>query len=168
MGWISDLVSGGPARMRPPSFAGRSFEGKGALPPPGPKEVQIATAVLLIEVSAADHEVDPREREAIVAGLESAFGLSPDETAEVVEVAGNRSADSISLYEFTRLVDRAFTPEQKGTVIELLFRVAFADGRLAGEEEHLIRKAATLLHVERPAYLAAKTRARTAHSEGAE
>ena len=57
-------------------------------------------------------------------------------------------------------MDRAFTGEQKATVVELLFRVAFADGRLAGEEEHLIRKAATLLHVEHPAYLAAKARAR--------
>ena len=154
MGWISDLVAGGSGKSR------RSFSGKGPLPPPGPREVQIATAVLLIEVSAADREVDPRERRAILDSLSSAFGLSPAETAEIVEVADSRSADSISLYEFTRLVDRAFTGEQKATVVELLFRVAFADGRLAGEEEHLIRKAATLLHVEHPAYLAAKARAR--------
>ena len=150
MGWISDLA--GSRRRRPE-----------APPPPprSPRDVQIATAVLLLEVSGADHEVDERERREILASLESAFALSPEETAEIVAAAGRRSAEAVSLYEFTRLVDRSFPPEQKATVIELLFRVAFADGRLAGEEEHLIRKAATLLHVEHPAYIAAKLRAKS-------
>ena len=74
-------------------------------------------------------------------------------------IAGQRSAESVSLYEFTRLVDQNFTREHKTTIIELLFRVAFADGWLAGEEEQVIRKVATLLHVEHPAFIAAKRRA---------
>lgn len=149
MGWISDLVSGGRRRREhsPP-------------PPPSPRDVQIATAVLLLEVSAADHEVDEREEREILRSLESAFGLSPEETAEIVGVAGSRSAASVSLYDFTRLVDRSLSKANKATVIELLFRVAYADGWLAGEEEHIIRKVATLLHVEHPAFIAAKLRAK--------
>ena len=156
MGWIRDLVAGRPGRQAP----------AGPLPPPDPGDVRIATAVLLIEVSAADDEVDPRETEAIVAALRDAFGLSAGETGEVVALAGKRSREAVSLYEFTRLVDRAFTREQKATVIELLFRVAFADGRLVGEEEHLIRKAATLLHVEHPDFIAARMRAKPATTTG--
>ena len=149
MGWISDLVSGG--RRRPEHAPP---------PPPSPRDVQIATAVLLIEVSAADHDVDERESREIVRSLESAFALSPEETAEIVDIAGRRSAEAVSLYEFTRLVDRTLAGEHKETVIELLFRVAFADGWLAGEEEQIIRKVATLLHVEHPAFIAAKLRAK--------
>ena len=149
MGWIGDLVSGG--RRRPEHSPP---------PPPSPRDVQIATAVLLLEVSAADHDVDERERRAIVQSLESAFALSADETAEIVRLAGRRSSEAVSLYEFTRLVDRSLTKQHKATVIELLFRVAYADGWLAGEEEQVIRKVATLLHVEHPAFIAAKLRAR--------
>ena len=151
MGWISDLVRGrtGPRKDTPAAPP----------PPPSPRDVQIATAVLLLEVSAADHEVDERESRAILESLRTAFALAPEETADIVELAGRRSREAVSLYEFTRLVDRGFTPEQKATVIELAFRVAFADGWLAGEEEHLIRKLATLLHVEHPAFIAAKLRA---------
>ena len=85
---------------------------------------------------------------------------APEETAEIVAVAGRRSAEAVSLYEFTRLVDRSLAKEHKATIIELLFRVAFADGWLAGEEEHVIRQVATLLHVEHPAFIAAKLRAK--------
>ncbi len=150
MGWISDLVKGG----------GHSRPDHTPPPPPSPRDVQIATAVLLLEVSAADHHVDERERQEIVRSLESAFGLSTGETAEIVGMAGRRSAEAVSLYEFTRLVDRSLAKEHKATIIELLFRVAFADGWLAGEEEQTIRKVATLLHVEHPAFIAAKLRAK--------
>ncbi len=149
MGWISDLVSGG--RRRPEHSPP---------PPPSPRDVQIATAVLLLEVSAADHDVDERESREIVRSIESAFALSADETAEIVAIAGRRSSEAVSLYEFTRLVDRSLSREHKATIIELLFRVAFADGWLAGEEEQVIRKVATLLHVEHPAFIAAKLRAK--------
>lgn len=149
MGWISDLVGGGQQRPE-----------QSPLPPPSPRDVQIATAVLLVEVSAADHHVDERESREIVESLESAFALSAEETAEIVAIAGRRSSEAVSLYEFTRLVDRSLSTEHKATIIELLFRVAFADGWLAGEEEQVIRKVATLLHVEHPAFIAAKLRAK--------
>ena len=149
MGWISRLTGNAPRRapQAPP-------------PPPEPRDFQVATAALLLEVSAADHEVEEREREAILNSLRTAFGLSTGETAEILKAASRRTEKAVSLYEFSRLVDRSFTPAQKATVIELAFRVAFADEHLAGEEEHLIRKLATLLHVEHAAFIAAKLRAR--------
>ena len=44
--------------------------------------------------------------------------------------------------------------------MELLWLVAFADGRKDPEEEHLIRKIAGLLHVAHPDFIDAKIRAR--------
>lgn len=162
MGWITDRIAG---RRRGGAVPGWQDAAAAASPPPppDPREVRIATAVLLLEVSAADHEVDERERRAAGDALRSAFGLTAAETAFVLAEADRRSEEAVSIYEFTRAVDRSFTPEQKGAVIELLFRVAYADEKLAGEEEHLIRKAATLLHVPHAAFIAAKQRARAHH-----
>ncbi len=131
------------------------------LPPPGLRDLQIATAALALEVSGADDRVEESERAEIRRALGAAFGLAPEELAGVLNAAQRRTGEAVSLYELTRLLDRAFTVEQKGTVVELLFRVAYADAFLAGEEEHLIRKVATLLHVEHPAFVAARRRARS-------
>ncbi len=159
MGWISDLISPKRGEASPPRW-----QSAAAAAPreeaPDAREVRIATAVLLLEVSQADHEVDDRERRAAAQALQSAFGLSAEETSGVLAEADRRSAESVSLYEFARAVDRSFSAAQKATVIELLFQVAFADATLAGEEEHLIRKAASLLHVSHSAFIAAKARAR--------
>ena len=156
MGWVSDLLAG---RRR----GGRDAR-DAAPPPPSPLDVQIATAALLVEVSAADHRIEESERRAILHALNTGFGLSRDDAEEVFRIAGERSAQAVSLYEFTRYVDRGFTREQKATVIELLFRVAFADQFLAGEEEYLIREVSRLLHVEHPEFIAARRRAEAATS----
>ena len=148
MGWITDLTR---SRRRDPETPP---------PPPETRDVKIATAALLLEVSAADRKVEERETRTILSSLEAAFGLTPAETAEILRAASRRTEEAVSLYEFSRLVDRSFTAAQKATVIELAFRVALADEHLAGEEEHLIRRLATLLHIEHAAFIAAKIRAR--------
>ncbi len=148
MGWMSDLIG---SRRR-----------EAAVPPPPPRlrDLQIATAALLLEVSGADHDRGKREKKAILRSLQTAFGLDEAETVDVVAAADRRTGDAVSIYEFSHLVDRSFRADQKALVIELAFRVAFADERLAGEEEHLIRRLATLLHVSHDAFIAAKLRAR--------
>ncbi len=145
MRWLTRIVARG--------------EAPAPLPPPSPRDLQIATAALLLEVSEADDRVDDTERAEIRRALGSAFGLAPDDLAGILESAGRSAGNAVSLHEITRLLDRAFTSGQKATVIELLFRVAFADTFLAGDEEYLIRKVATLLHVEHPEFIAARRRA---------
>lgn len=111
------------------------------------RALQLATASLLIEISRADFDVADEERVAIEEALRGSFGLSVDETREIVALAEQEVDASISHYEFTRLVDRSFTPEQKKHIIGLLWQVAFSDDRLDEREEYLIRKIAKLLHV---------------------
>ncbi len=67
---------------------------------------------------------------------------------------------SVELFQFTRLIDDAFTPEQKVQVVERLWRIAYADEQVDRLEEHLVRKIANLLHVSHRDYIAAKLAAR--------
>ena len=128
----------------------------------GRKEVslELATAALLIEVSRADFDVSDDERGAIEEQVRRSFGLTEAETREIVAFAEEEVARAVSLYEFTRLVDKRFTPEQKRHVIGLLWEVALSDERIEAREEHLIRKIATLLHVPHEAFIAEKIAAR--------
>ena len=123
--------------------------------------LELATAALLIEVSRADFDVSEEERASIEEQVRKSFGLTEEETREIVVLAEEEVARAVSLYEFTRLVDKRFTPDQKRHIIGLLWEVALSDERIEGREEHLIRKVATLLHVPHEAFIAEKIAARS-------
>jgi uncharacterized tellurite resistance protein B-like protein len=127
---------------------------------------KLATAALLIEVSRADFDVAPEEKDAIEEALRSSFGLSERETRDLVTLAESQVEGSISLYEFTRLVDRSFTPEQKKHIVGLLWEVAYSDDRLEEREEYLIRKVAKLLHVPHRDFIEAKLKVQESRSSG--
>ncbi len=111
------------------------------------RALQLATASLLIEVSRADFHINAEEREAVVDAVQHMFSLSTQETREIVELAESEIDDATSLYEFTRLVNDYFYYEQKLKIVELLWRVCFADLDKDKYEEHLIRKISDLIYV---------------------
>lgn len=122
--------------------------------------LRLAAAALLFEIVRADGEVKPEEMTVARAAVQSTFGLTATETGELLSLAEDRSREAASLYEFTHLVDGAFSPEQKKRIVELLWLVAFADTVKDAHEEHLVRKIAGLLHVSHPDFIDAKISAR--------
>jgi uncharacterized tellurite resistance protein B-like protein len=63
-------------------------------------------------------------------------------------------------FQFTSLVNRHFTQEQKLRIVELMWRVAYADAELSAHENHLMRKIGDLLHIAHGDYIAAKMKAK--------
>jgi uncharacterized tellurite resistance protein B-like protein len=146
------------------------FEARVALPadaPAGAREhaLRLAAAALLFEIVRADASVAAEELTVMRAALQSTFDLSAEETDELVRLAEAQSRAASSLYEFTSLVDAGLDAAQKKRVVELLWLVAFADGRKDAHEEHLVRRIAGLLHVPHPDFIDAKLRARGRSAE---
>lgn len=126
-------------------------------PPPGsPPPDRLAAAVLLVEIARADFHVEPCERAAIRRVLAGAYGLRRDEAAALVARAEAAAEESVSLYEFTRPLNETLSPAGKVEIVEMLWRVAFADGRLDKYEEHQVRKTADLLYVPHRRFIRAK------------
>ena len=141
------------------------FQGRVALPPDAPEPdrehaLRLAAAALMFEIVRADASVDEAERTVMKAALQSSFDLSAEETGELVRLAEAESKGAASLYEFTSLVDAGLDASQKKRIVELLWLVAFADGRKDAHEEHLVRRIAGLLHVPHPDFIEARRRAR--------
>lgn len=112
------------------------------------RTLQLATAALLIEITRADNEVKPEEREAVTHGIQRLFGeLSDTETRELIRLAEQQASESTSLFQFTSLVDKNFSREEKIDIVEMLWRVVFADREKDVNEEYLVRKISDLLHV---------------------
>ena len=63
-------------------------------------------------------------------------------------------------FSFTSLMNDRFTQDQKIQVVEFMWQVAYADGALDANENHLISKIAGLLHVTHGEYISAKMRAK--------
>ncbi len=122
--------------------------------------VRLAAAALLVEVTHLDHEVMPEERVAVTLAVRSHFGLSDAEAGELLLCAEQERADSTDYYQFTSLINREYSAAQKVELVELMWRIAYADDSLHRYEEHLVRKIAELLYVPHSAFIAAKHRAR--------
>jgi uncharacterized tellurite resistance protein B-like protein len=123
--------------------------------------LRLAASALMFEVVRADAAVKPEERTVMRTAIQSAFDLTDEEALTLMRLAEEQSREASSLYEFTRLVDEGFSPEQKKRLVEMLWMVSFADTEKAPEEEHLVRKVAGLLHVPHPDFIDAKIRARS-------
>lgn len=120
------------------------------------QRMRLATAALLLEMASADFSVEPEEIEAVHSAIIKGLGLSREETDELVKLAREEARDMTSYFQFTSVINKSCTPEEKVLIIEMMWQVAFADGRLDNYEEHMIRKIANLIYVPRDRIVAAK------------
>lgn len=116
----------------------------------------LAAAALLIEVARADFEFDDDEQQTIETLLEQTLDLAPDEITELVRLAHEEAHEATSLHQFTRLIHESHTLDEKKQLMEALWRVAYADGRLDKYEEQLLRRIADLLHLRHGEFMRAK------------
>lgn len=113
----------------------------------GNEDIDLSLAALLVEVMRADYEDDPHEYEAIRRLLAQHFNLNEEAATALLE-KGEQAADrAVSLFKHTRALDVGLDEEEKLSVIELMWKIAFADGALAGQEDYVVHKIGDLLHV---------------------
>lgn len=124
--------------------------------------LQLATAVLLVEVMRSDTSVTEAERNTTLTALRRKFSLSNDELARLMAQAEATAQGANDYFAFTSAMNEQFTQPQKIQVVEYMWQVAYADGDLDANENHLISKIANLLHVTHGEYIAAKLHAKQA------
>ena len=122
------------------------------------KTLQLAAAALFMEMMAMDDICEPKEREVILSLLQQNFSLSPEHAASLMELAEQQRKQATDYFEFTSLINKTYSLEQKTLLIESLWKIAFIDNVLDIQEEYLVRKIAKLLHVPDSALVMAKER----------
>ena len=111
--------------------------------------IRMATAVLMIDVARADHVFDETEFDSVLELIERHFQISPEAAIEVFNEANEEAEDLTSLHEFTQLLHSNLDEAEKSRIVALLWRIAYADGRLDKYEDSLVLKISDLLHVSR-------------------
>ena len=111
--------------------------------------LRLATAVLMVDVARADRVFDESEFDTMLQLIESHFDLLPEQAAALVNAAGEKADDMVSLYEFTKVLHEHLGEHEKTRIVSLLWQVAYADSQLDKYEDALVLKISDLLHVSR-------------------
>jgi uncharacterized tellurite resistance protein B-like protein len=110
-------------------------------------DYRLAAAALLIHASTIDGEVSPAEREKLHAVLKSHFELDDGATAELIGMGTRAENEAVDLYHFTSLINRSLDEPGRLGIVEMMWEIVLADGRVTEFEDNLMWRAADLLGV---------------------
>ncbi len=119
-------------------------------------DIRVATCALLVEMSNIDGEFSETERDSIVSILKKDFDLSDEHASELLRTSDEELAGSADLWRFTNLINQNFSLDEKLRVIETVWKVAYADGKLDKHEDYLVHKLANLLRLSHKQLIDAK------------
>ena len=111
--------------------------------------IRMATAVLMVDVALVDRTFDEVEFDRMIDLIRQHFGLDVQQAADLINVANAEAEEMISIHEFTSLLHKQLSHEEKARIVELLWSIAYADGELDKYENSLILKVSDLLYVSR-------------------
>ncbi len=119
-------------------------------------DFETGLAALLVEVMRADGKVLTEELENIQNTLIHYCELELDAASRLLTKAKQLVEQAIDLYSFVNVVNEHTSDIERIEIIELLWQVAFADGQIDGQEDHVIRKIAGLMYVTHADFIQAK------------
>lgn len=120
------------------------------------KKVEVAACALFIEIAKADGEFTKDERNFIISEMKSTFNLDDDYVNDLMMLAEERVKESVSLYEFTGVINTSFSHEEKIELIESLWNLIYKDEKLNQYEDHLIKRIAATINIEHKEIINAK------------
>jgi uncharacterized tellurite resistance protein B-like protein len=113
----------------------------------GEDEIQLAAAALLFHVVAVDGVVSDAECAMLTNLLARRFGLDPAETKSLVRAAEVADAEAIDLYGFTSVLKRRLEEVDRERIVEMMWKLVYADGTVHEFEDNVVWRVAELLGV---------------------
>lgn len=122
-------------------------------------KLKLSCAVLMLEMVHVDNELHENEAQKIRHLLQRQFDINVSETEELLAIAHEEKISATDYYQFTTLINRHYSQEQKIYLVEQLWHIAYADDSIDKFEEHLVRRLAELLHIPHRHFMQSKHRA---------
>ncbi len=123
-------------------------------------QLQIATCALFLEIANSDDDFSIEEKVFIEKTMKDEFNLDDKLVTELLALATEQTDKSVSLYEFTDVINKQFGKDEKLIILKNLWRLVFADGKLDMYEESFMRTISKNLHLEHSDMIATKLEAK--------
>jgi len=128
-------------------------------------KIDIAACVVLLEVAESDSECTEDEIGHVLETMQSTFNLSREYAEDMIELARHVRKNSVDLWQFTNKINKSFDHSEKIKMLEAIWRVIYADGRIDKHEDYLVHQLANLLRLRHRELIDAKIRTKKDKAE---
>ena len=111
-------------------------------------DVELTASILAYEVARSDGDILESELSLLYDEIRKICAKVGKKEEEILEIIEEYSKNSVSFYEFISDINEEYTKEDKLSLIQFLFDVAYADKILEVNEERLIRRVADLIKIK--------------------
>ena len=120
------------------------------------RKLEIAACALLLEIAKADDNFSSDEKNRVSEIMKEIFRLSSEEVKDIITASEESMENSISLYEFTDVLNHQLNNDEKYQILKYLWQIAYIDGNLDKYEDHYIKTISNNLHLYNKDRIAAK------------
>jgi len=121
-------------------------------------DYRLAAAALLVHVISLDGKPTDAETRKLHLLLEQWFNLDAGSANQLIEAATRVEGEAVDLYHFTSRIMRAVDERGRARIVEMMWELVYADGRVSEFEESVVWRAADLLGVSSTERIALKHR----------
>ncbi len=111
-------------------------------------EIELTAAVLAYEIARIDGDFSDIELSILMEEIKTISNKVNKNEQEILKIIKIYSEDSVSFYEFVEDINKNYKKEEKISLLEFMWRIAFADGKLDVDEERLIRRLANMINIK--------------------
>jgi uncharacterized tellurite resistance protein B-like protein len=110
-------------------------------------DYRLAAAALLVHTAEIDGNMSDTERRQLHAVLQHRFELTEADTQALISEATEAEHEAIDLYHFTTVINRSLDENGRQRIVQMMWEIVYADGRVSEFESNLIWRAADLLGI---------------------
>jgi uncharacterized tellurite resistance protein B-like protein len=110
-------------------------------------DYRLAAAALLVHTAAIDGNISDAERAKLHTVIKQRFELDDDATDQLVAEAEAAEERAIDLYQFTARLNRSLDEQGRVRMVEMMWQIVYADGKVTEFEDNLVWRAADLLGI---------------------
>ena len=110
-------------------------------------DYRLAAAALLVHAAEIDGNISDVERTTLHQVIKRHFDLDETQTNTLLAEATQAEHEAVDLYHFTRLLNGALDEDGRRRMVEMMWEIVYADGRVTEFERNLIWRAADLLGI---------------------
>ena len=111
-------------------------------------EIELTAAVLAYEIARSDGDISNSELSVLMEEIEKIAKKVGKDKYEILKIVEMYSKDSVSFHEFIEDINNNYQKDQKLSLLEFMWKTAYADGRLDVDEERLVRRVADLIKIK--------------------
>ncbi len=110
-------------------------------------EMLLAACALLLELASADGEFTHEERKRIYALFRDEYQMFTEDIEELIDLTEEAVGSGIEDEEFTGIVNAEYSIHEKLHLVELMWKIVFADGVVDERESKLVETLAGKLGI---------------------